>query len=143
MKIFGQVLDTSNQPMALANITIITGVEANSLEITTDLDGNFNLENDNIYPDSQFKISYLGYTPKIINASDLQGSKIKLIDSVELLQETVISSGSRPSHASIKSTLINSNKGRFIQHLQDHKFIYGSLGALVALGLFIKFFKKQ
>lgn len=142
MKIFGQVLDTNSEPMALANITIITGIGAYKMGTTADLDGNFVLEDDTISPDSKFKISYVGYTPQFFSTDDLQGKKIKLADDVEVLQEVVITSGSRPSHASTTKTAVQSRKQNFVQHLQDHKFVYAGLGGLAGIILIVRAFKR-
>ena len=61
MKIFGRVLDTNNEPMSLANITIVTGAFADKLGTQVGLDGKFNLENEVIDSESKFRISYIGY----------------------------------------------------------------------------------
>jgi hypothetical protein len=78
MKIFGQVLDTHNQPMALANIVIVTEDKSNEIGEQSDLDGNFVLDSEMINSDSEFKVSYIGYVSQIFKASELQGKKIKL-----------------------------------------------------------------
>lgn len=142
MKIFGQVLDTNNEPMAFANITIITGANANKMGTQSDLDGNFVLENDSISPESQFRISYIGYKPTFRKASELQGQKIKLADDVEELQEVVINVGKKPSNASTKPAVTASTKQKFVQHLQEHKVIYAGIGGLAGILLIIKAFKK-
>lgn len=142
MKIFGQITDTNKEPMSLANITIITGVNANNMGTHSDLDGDFSFENSSISPNSEFKISYVGYVSQFFKASELQGKKIKLADDVEQLQEVVIASGSKPSHASTTPNLIQSKKQKFVQHLQDHKFVYAGLGGLAGILLIVKAFKK-
>ena len=139
MKIFGQVLDTNDEPMALANITIVTGAEANKMGTTADYDGKFTLEDETILPDSRFKISYIGYTPQEFNTNELQGKKVKLKDNTEALQEVVIYNGSKPSKSNTKA---QSSKQKFIQHLQDHKFIYATLGGLVGIILIVRALKK-
>jgi hypothetical protein len=68
MKIFGQVLDTEDLPMALANIVIVTGQNATKMGVQSDLDGNFILEDSSISPESQFKISYVGIFPSILQS---------------------------------------------------------------------------
>jgi hypothetical protein len=117
MKIFGQVLDTEDLPMALANIVIVTGQNATKMGVQSDLDGNFILEDSSISPESQFKISYVGYSPQYYRASELQGRKVKLLEAIEDLDELVIFSGSKPTDTKTPS----STKKKFIQHLQDHK----------------------
>jgi hypothetical protein len=142
MKIFGQVLDTSNEPMSLANITIITGANPNQIGTQANLDGNFVLEDARINSESQFRISYVGYVPQFRKASELQGQKIKLADDVEELQEVVVTGGTRPSHASTKPELKASTKQKFFQHLKDHKVIYAGIGGLAGILLIARAFKK-
>lgn len=142
MKIFGQITDTNKEPMSLANITIITGVNANDMGTSSDLDGNFSFENKIISPDSQFKISYVGYLPQFFKASELQGRKIRMADDIEQLQEVVIKGGTKPSHSSNKTAVLNSSKQKFVQHLQDHKFVYAGLGGLAGILLIAKAFKR-
>ena len=142
MKIFGQVLDMNNEPMSLANITMITGVNPNELGIPADSDGNFILENNSITPDSQFRISYVGYAPEFRKASELQGQKIKLAESIEALQEVVVTGGTKPSHASTTPAVVKSSKPKFIQHLQDLKFVYAGIGGLAGILLIARAFKK-
>lgn len=142
MKIFGQVVDTSNEPMSLANITIITGVKAYKLGATTDLDGNFVLEDDAVSEDSEFKISYVGYESQFRKTNELQGQKIKLADKVEQLEEVIINIGKKPSKFSSASALVKSNKEKFVRHLEDHKFIYAGLGGLAGIILIARAFKK-
>lgn len=142
MKIFGQVLDTINEPMAFANVTIITGANANKMGAQSDLDGNFVLENASISPESQFRISYIGYKSTFRKASELQGQKIKLADDVEELQEVVINVGKKPSNSSTNLALTVSTKQKFVQHLQDHKIVYAGIGGLAGILLIVKAFKK-
>jgi hypothetical protein len=142
MKIFGQVLDTGNEPMAFANVTIITGANANKMGTQSDLDGNFVLENASISPESQFRISYIGYKPTFRKASELQGQKIKLADDVEELQEVVINVGKKPSNASTKPAVTESTKQKFVQHLKDHKIVYAGIGGLAGILLIARAFKK-
>jgi hypothetical protein len=142
MKIFGQVLDTGNEPMAFANVTIITGANANKMGTQSDLDGNFVLENASISPESQFRISYIGYKPTFRKASELQGQKIKLADDVEELQEVVVNVGKKPSNASTKPAVTASTKQKFVKHLQDHKVIYAGIGGLAGILLIVRAFKR-
>jgi hypothetical protein len=142
MKIFGQITDTNKEPMSLANITIITGVNANNMGTSSDLDGNFSFENKIISPDSQFKISYVGYLPQFFKASELQGRKIRLADDVEQLEEVIIKVGTKPSNNSKTANAIKSSKQKFVQHLQDHKFVYAGLGGLAGILLIARAFKK-
>jgi hypothetical protein len=141
MKIFGQVLDIDGLPMGLANVTIVSGDLANKVSDEADLDGNFVLENNSITPDSEFKISYVGYKPQIFKASQLQGKKIKLLEDNIVLDEVVISSGKKPKDN--RPVAVESSKNKFVQHLQDHKVIYAGIGALAGLFLIVRAFKNK
>jgi len=141
MKIFGQVLDIDGLPMGLANVTIVSGDLANKVSDEADLDGNFVLENNSITPDSEFKISYVGYKPQIFKASQLQGKKIKLLEDNITLDEVVVDSGKKPKNNN--AVVVESKKNKFVQHLQDHKVIYAGIGALAGLFLIIRAFKNK
>ena len=141
MKVFGQVLDSDNQPMALANITIVTGEQSNKIGTTTDYDGNFILEDEAVLPNSKFKISYIGYSPQYFETNELQDKKINLLENAELLQEVVITNGSKPSRISTNKN-VQSSKEKFIQHLQDHKFIYTGVLGLTGIVLIVRAFKR-
>ncbi len=143
MKIFGQVLDSDNQPMALADIVITTGDEANKLGEQSDLDGNFVLENELINPDSVFKVSYMNYVPQFLKASELQGKKIKLLYDIELVDDSIVmkSGDGKPKNNDTKT--VSSKKGVFVDHLQKHRFIYGGIGALAGIILIVRAFKNK
>jgi hypothetical protein len=141
MKIFGQVLDIDGLPMGLANITITTGEYALKVGDQADLDGKFVLDDNVIYPDSQFKISYVGYVPQFFKASELQGRKIKLLEDITELDEVVITSGGgKPKDNT--PVVVESKKNKFVQHLQDHKFVYAGLGGLAGILLIVRAIKK-
>ena len=140
MKIFGQVLDIDGLPMGLANVTIVSGDLANKVSDEADLDGNFVLENNSITPDSEFKISYVGYKPQIFKASQLQGKKINLLEDNIVLDEVVINSGKKPKNNN--AVVVESKKNKFVQHLQDHKVIYAGIGALAGLFLIVRAVKR-
>jgi hypothetical protein len=143
MKIFGQVLDTDNQPMSLANIVIVTEDKSNEIGEQADLDGNFVFDNEMINPDSEFKVSYIGYLPQIFKASELQGKKIKLQNEDEIIDNSVFELGTKgkPKNNTIKS--LNSNKDKFVQYLQNHRFIYGGIGAVVGIFLIVRAFNNK
>jgi hypothetical protein len=136
MKIFGQVLDIDGLPMGLANVTIVSGEFADKMGDEADLDGNFVLENNSITPDSEFKISYVGYKPQFFKASQLQGKKIKLLEDNIVLDEVVVDSGKKPKNNN--AVVVESKKNKFVQHLQDHKVVYAGIGALAGLFLIVR-----
>jgi hypothetical protein len=136
MKIFGQVLDIDGLPMGLANVTIVSGEFADKMGDEADLDGNFVLENNSITPDSEFKISYVGYKPQFFKASQLQGKKIKLLEDNIVLDEVVVDSGKKPKNNN--AVVVESKKNKFVQHLKDHKVVYAGIGALAGLFLIVR-----
>lgn len=145
MKIFGQVLDTNNEPMGLANITITTGSLSGKMGTQADLDGNFVLEDSSIQSDSEFKISYVGYIPQFFKASELQGKKIKLAEDFELLSEVVINGGERPkgsANTQSENNQVNSTKIKFTEHLKKHRFTYAGIGGLAGILLIVRALKK-
>ena len=141
MKIFGQVLDIDGLPMGLANVTIVSGEFADKMGDEADLDGNFVLEHNSITPDSEFKISYVGYKPQFFKAKELQGKKIKLLDDNIVLDEVVINTGKKPKNNNTVGA--ESSKNKFVQHLQDHKVIYAGIGMLAGLFLIVRAFKNK
>jgi hypothetical protein len=140
MKIFGQVLDIDGLPMGLANVTIVSGEFADKMGDEADLDGNFVLEHNSITPDSEFKISYVGYKPQFFKAKELQGKKIKLLDDNIVLDEVIITSGKKPKNNN--AVAVESSKNKFVQHLQDHKVVYAGIGALAGLFLIVRAVKR-
>lgn len=143
MKIFGQVLDSDNQPMSLANVSIVTKDKTNKLSEQADLDGNFIFDNELINPDSEVEVTFYGYIPQKFKASELQGKKIKLLLEVEVVDESLVDSvlDGKPKDKAIK--ILGSNKGKFVEHLQNHRFIYGGIGALAGIILIVRAFKNK
>lgn len=137
MEISGKILDSSNQPLYLANVTIVTGSQINKFGTIANENGEFSLSNDIITPDSQFKISYIGFRPQFYKASELQGKTIKLEDDVIGLNEVVISPKNKP-------TIVNSesSKNPVKQYFQKHKLAYAGLGGIVGLILILSTIKK-
>ena len=137
MDISGKILDSSNQPLYLANITIVTGSQANKLGTIANENGDFSLRSDKINSDSQFKISYQGYKPQYLKASELQGKTIKLEDNSISLDEVVIRPQDKPTNTSLDTQPSNIK-----QHFTKHKLVYAGLGGLVGLLLLITSIKK-
>ena len=137
MKISGKIMDSNNEPLHLANITIITGEYNNKKGTIAKEDGSFELESDFIEPDSEFKISYQGFKPQTYKASELQDKKIKMLEDATLLNEIFISNN-RPTSNKAKQT-INNVKDNFNQH----KMIYAGLGGILGLALILMNIKKK
>lgn len=118
MEIKGKVLDENNEPLDLANVTIITGSEKNKFGTSTNQKGEFNLKNEIISSDSQFVISYMGYKSQNYKASELQGKTIKLEPDENTLGGLTI----------IKPAKVK-------QYLINHKQIFAGLGILLGISL--------
>jgi len=135
MKISGKILDSTGEPLGLANVTIINGERANKLGAVADLDGAFELENDFILPTSKFRVSYMGFIPLEFNANDLDGKTIKLSESAEKLEEITVFG--KPI---VKTTTKKIND--FKANLEKHKYVYAGIGGVVGLLLIASSFKK-
>ena len=138
MEIKGKVLDVTNEPLYPANITIVTGSQINKFGTSTNERGEFSLSSDIISPDSQFKISYVGFRPQYYRASELQGKTIKLEEDIIALGEVVIT---RPQDKTKNINLAN-QQSNIKQHFQKHKFTYAGFGLLVGLLLVAVSIKK-
>lgn len=137
MEISGKILDTTNQPLYLANITIITGSQINKFGTIANENGEFSLDSDIISPDSQFRISYQGFQPQYFRASELQGKTIKLEEDTISLGEVIIRPKDKPTNVSVASQPSNIK-----QHFQKHKLVYAGLGGIVGLLLLLTSIKK-
>ena len=137
MEIKGKILDTSNEPLYLANITIVTGSQINKFGTIANENGEFSLSSDIISPSSQFKISYQGFKPQYYKASELQGKTIKLEEDSVLLDELVLRPKDKPTNTSLATQPSNIK-----QHFQKHKLVYAGLGGIVGLLLILTSIKK-
>jgi hypothetical protein len=137
MEIKGKILDATNLPLYLANITIVTGSQINKFGTVANENGEFLLSNDIISPDSQFRISYQGFKPQFYKASELQGKTIKLEEDTIGLDEVVIRPQDKPTNTSVANKPSNIK-----QHFQKHKLVYAGLGGIVGLLLLLTSIKK-
>lgn len=136
MKISGQVFDSSNEPLASANVTLINGANAGKFGAVTNLDGQFSIESDIIQPESLFKISYLGFVSQEWTALALQDKKITLLDGVEQLKEVVITAKKKPT-----ATASNTDKP-IVAHLKKYKTVYVGGATLAGILLIASSIKK-
>jgi hypothetical protein len=137
MEISGKILDSTNEPLYLANITIITGSQTNKFGTVANENGEFKLDGDIINADSQFKISYQGFRPQFFRASELQGRTIKLEEDIVGLGEVIIRPKEKP-----KNIIALKQDNNIKQHLQKHKIAYAGLGSIVAVALIAISIKK-
>jgi hypothetical protein len=137
MEIKGKILDSTKEPLYLANITIVTGSQINKFGTSANENGNFTLSSDIITPDSQFRISYQGFKPQYYRASELQGRTITLEENITELPELVLRPQDKPKNINLATQPSNIK-----QHLQKHKFTYAGFGLLVGLSLVAVSIKK-
>ena len=137
MEIRGKILDNTKEPLYLANITIVTGSQINKFGTVANEKGEFSLSSDIITPDSQFRISYVGFRPQYYRASELQGKTITLEEDITTLDEVIVRPKDKP-----KDTTVANQPSNIKQHLQKHKFAYAGLGLLVGLSLVAVSIKK-
>jgi len=136
MEIKGKILDNNNEPLYLANVTIINGSQSNKFGTVANDNGEFNLDSDIINENSQFKISYIGFKPQFYKASELQGRTIKLEEDVTGLEEVVITRPKdKPSNTNTSNKITLSQDNNIKQNLQKHKMTYAGLGVIVAVAL--------
>jgi hypothetical protein len=137
MKINGNISDINNEPLQLANVTIISGTLANKMGTRANEIGDFQLEDDSIVADSLFKISYVGFQPQTFKASDLQNKKIKLLENSIVLDDVTFSS-TKPKSNKTKQTINNVKDS-----LNQHKLIYAILGGVLGVVLITRYFKRK
>ena len=137
MKINGNIVDSNNEPLHLANVTIITGALKDKMGTVANEKGDFELENETIDAKSKFRITYQGFKSQEYKASELQNKKIKLLEEATNLQDVLINN-KRPTSNKIKKT-INNVKENFNQH----KIIFAGLFGVVGLALILMNLKKK
>ena len=137
MKISGNIFDSNNEPLYLANVTIITGALKDKMGTIANDKGYFELENELIDANSKFKISYQGFKSQEYEANELQDKKIKLIEEATTLEDVVITKN-KPTSNKTKTT-INNVKDNF----NSHKLIYAGLFGVIGLALILMNLKKK
>ena len=137
MKITGTIVDINNLPLELANVTIITGNLANKMGTRANAKGYFELDDESIDKDSQFKVSYVGFKPQTFKASELKDKKIKLLEDSLTLDDVVFTSN-KPTSNKAKATINNVK-----DNINQHKLIYAGLGGLLGIILIIRYLKRK
>ncbi len=141
MKIEGQIVDVNNEPLVSANVTLKSGQKAGKVGTISNLDGYFVLESDDFDSSSIFEISYIGFVTQKFIASELQNKKIKMYESIDVLDEVVLV-GTKPfkptvfSSESTKQKITNAK-----EHLYKHRLVYAGVSGFLGLaiiGLVIK-----
>lgn len=130
-KISGQIVDIDNEPLVGANITLKTGLKADKIGATSDLDGKFLLERDDFEDKDSFEISYIGFLKETFSAKDLQNKKIILKEAISELDEVVLF-GTKP-----QKKIINKTENKLKDHLAKNKFYYAGATGLLGLALIL------
>ena len=137
MKINGTIVDSNNEPLHLANITITNGNYANKLGTIASDNGYFELENDSITPDSIFRVSYQGLIPQNFSAEELEQKKITLLETTET--KSVFVKKEQPKRAE----KITTQPSNITEHFIKHKNLYAGIGGIIGLILILSYFKKR
>jgi sensor c-di-GMP phosphodiesterase-like protein len=136
MKISGQVFDSSGEPLASANVTLVSGANAGKFGAVTNLDGEFSLDSEIIQPESKFKVSYLGFVSQEWTALALQDKKITLLDGVEQLKEVVITAKKKPT------AVVSNTDTPIASHFKKYKTVYVGGATLAGILLIASSIKK-
>jgi len=137
MKITGKIVDSKNESLPLANITLVSGSTANKEGVQANENGEFVFDSQNITPTSKIKVSYVGYNPQEFLAEELNDKTIKLLELTESLDEVVIRPKAKPTSKANENA-----KQKFVLHFQKHKSVYAGIGGLLGIVLIIMSIKK-
>jgi hypothetical protein len=135
-KISGKIVDINNEPLLGANITLKTGLKANKVGATSDLDGNFLLERDDFNNKDTFEVSYIGFLKQTFTANDLQDKKIVLKEAIDELDEVVLF-GTKP-----QKKIIDKTENKFKEHISKNRNYYAGGFGLLGLALVLFSIKK-
>ena len=135
-KISGKVVDIDNVPLMGANVTLRSGSKSGKVGTTTDFDGNFNLEVNDIAQSDIFEISYIGFIKQNFTTEQLQDKKIVLQEATTQLDEIVIT-GTKP-----KNTKTTPKESKLKVHLTKNKYAYAGVSGLLGLALILISIKK-
>jgi hypothetical protein len=135
-KISGKVVDIDNVPLMGANVKLRCGSKSGKVGTTTDFDGNFNLEVNDIAQSDIFEISYIGFIKQNFTTEQLQDKKIVLQESATELDEIVIT-GTKP-----KNTKTTPEESKLKVHLTKNKYAYAGVSGLLGLALILISIKK-
>tara|TARA_R110000787_G_scaffold151977_6_gene265685 strand:+ start:1600 stop:2016 length:417 start_codon:yes stop_codon:yes gene_type:complete len=97
MKVSGYITDSYGKTDG-ANIKLFRDGEGTTLGVASNQEGYFEIDNEDIKPNDEFRISYVGLITQMKKASELQDAQIYLEDDIEQLDEIVITAniGKKP-----------------------------------------------
>jgi hypothetical protein len=97
MKVSGKITDMYGA-LGGASINLIRDNQRTNLGVSSDDDGSFEIENEQITPNDIFEIRFLGTKPQLKKASELQNAEIFMEEDIDELDAVVITSnlGTKP-----------------------------------------------
>lgn len=141
MKVSGTISDNYGGLVGASIILLRNGSRTNIATSSND-NGQFIIDNDDIVEDDSFEIRFLGFQPQIIKAKDLQDAQINLEESSIMLDEIIVTAtklGTKPTDTS------SSKLAKSLTSTQFYKtplFVISVLG-LATLGIVIYVIKKS
>jgi|TARA_R110001592_G_scaffold145993_1_gene369894 hypothetical protein len=104
MKVSGTISDSYGLTDG-ANVVLYRNNTRTTLGVASNQDGYFEIDNEDIKPNDEFRISFVGLKTQMKKASELQDAQIYLEDNVEELDEVVITAniGKKPTMPTFKT----------------------------------------
>ncbi len=98
MKVSGYITDSYGETDG-ATIQLYRNGEGTTLGVASNQDGYFEIDNEDIKPNDEFRISFVGLKTQMKKASELQDAQIYLDEDVEQLDEVIITAniGKKPT----------------------------------------------
>lgn len=102
MKVSGTISDSYGLTDG-ANVVLYRNNTRTTLGVASNQDGYFEIDNEDIKPNDEFRISFVGLETQVKKASELQNAQIYLKESIEDLDEVVITAniGKKPSTVNV------------------------------------------
>ena len=123
-KVSGQVLDAQGEPVIGATVQ----VPGTSIGASTDVDGNFTL---NVPEGSNVRVSYVGYQPQVVKASD--NISVTLQENKQVLDEVVVTALGIKKEAKALSYNVQQIKGSAITDVKDANFMNALAGKVAGV----------
>jgi len=136
MKVSGFITDSYGKTEG-ATIQLYRDGEGTTLGVASNQDGYFEIDNDDIKPNDEFKISFIGLESQTKKASELQEAEIFLSEGIEELDEVVITAsiGKKPK-------IKQENTKKIEEKWYSNPLFLISLVTLVTTGTIIYIIKK-
>ena len=104
MKVSGTISDSYGKTDG-ATIQLYRNGEGTTLGVASNQDGYFEIDNEDIKPNDEFRISFVGLETQVKKASELQDAQIYLKEGIEELDEVLITAniGKKPKMPTFSS----------------------------------------